>query len=170
MFQIFAVERSACSPLLSIDGQTCRLVGPVSDTCEFAYLTLPCLGIDGCYSISVKRNSGQHGQVGFGLNEVLSRSTTGPWKSTVSQSLNGLASRSSSLGITASATGMGREIGDDTLTLMYNPSLGTLHGAYNLEPAILLRKEIPIGVNAPLQPFIGSGTVGTSITVVNNPR
>ena len=60
---------------------------------------------------------------------------------------------------------------DCTLTLIYNPSAGTLHGAYNREPEILLKKEIPVG-NVPLQPFviISGGEENPVVTIVSNPR
>ena len=64
---------------------------------------------------------------------------------------------------------MGRGIGADTLTLTYNPSDGTICGAYNLEPAILLRKNIWLVTNVPLQPCFATAVVGTSITIVRKP-
>ena len=65
---------------------------------------------------------------------------------------------------------MDRGIGEDVLTLSYNPQDGTMHGSYNMEPPILLCKEIPPGVRGPLLPFVGLYYPSSaSITIVNNP-
>ena len=64
---------------------------------------------------------------------------------------------------------MDRGIGEDVLTLSYNPK-----EAYNMEPPILLHDNIPPGERTPLQPFVGlgiiSGLYSTSVSIVNNPR
>ena len=106
--------------------------------------------------------------VGFGSNDAVSRGNdSNTWKSIASVPLGGGAAIG---GAGTNVTEMGRGIGTDTLTIIYNPSAGTIHGAYNREPAILLHKDIPSGQNAPLQPFVASIMVGTSIMIVNNPR
>ena len=67
-----------------------------------------------------------------------------------------------------SVSWLGGKIGSSILTLMYNPESGTLHGAYNREPAVLLIKEIPMGQTL-LQPFLK--LMGdASVTVLGNPR
>ena len=165
----YTVESWACASNIKIDGQIATIISSTGNTCESAYLTRPPLDLNGCYSISVKRISESGGRVGFGLNDAVSRdmADVNAWKLGAYVALNGATS---GFGLGTIVTGMGRGIGTDTLTIMYNPSAGTLHGAYNLEPAILLRKDIPAGQNAPLQPYFAASTVGTSIMVVNNPR
>ena len=166
-FLIYTVE--AWSSKIKIDGQTVTFISGTANTYEFAYLTRPPVDSNGCYSISVKRISGTRGIVGFGLNDAVSRidDANESWKSIALVRLGGQAAVG---GAGTRVSGMGRDIGMDILTIIYNPSAGTLHGAFNLEPAILLRKDIPAGQNAPLQPFIGSSILGTAITIVNNPR
>ena len=63
---------------------------------------------------------------------------------------------------------------DCTLTLIYNPAAGTIHvhGAYNREPEILLRKDIPVG-ETPHRPYINmtaGGDDNPKVTLVPNPR
>ena len=65
---------------------------------------------------------------------------------------------------------MDRGIGEDVLTLSYNPKEGTMHGAYNMEPAILLHDNIPPGKRGPLQPFVALGDRSSTVTIVNNPH
>ena len=64
---------------------------------------------------------------------------------------------------------MGRPIGNDVLTLIYNPAAGTMHGAYNREPEILLVKNITAR-DPPLQPFVGLYGMDSTASMVPNPR
>ena len=64
---------------------------------------------------------------------------------------------------------MDRPIGNDILTLIYNPATGTMHGAYNREPEILLIKNIT-AYDPPLLPFVGLYDIGATATMVPNPR
>ena len=173
----YAVELWACSPKITIDGHKATRTSDAG-VYEFAYLTRPPLDSNGCYSISVKRFGQYGGMVGFCFNDAFSRddSDSLAWKSTVFITLTGLAAIGTraelaiGAGTKVSVNGMGRDSGTDTLTIVYNPSVGTLHGAYNIEPQFLLLKDIPAGKNAPLQPFFCSSRVGASIIVVNNPN
>ena len=64
---------------------------------------------------------------------------------------------------------MGRPIGNDILTLIYNPAAATIHGAYNREPEILLIKNI-VEHDPPMQPFVCLCDIHASATMVPNPR
>ena len=166
------MELLACSPHITIDGATFTLSTDASaeSTSEFVYISRQSSDGDGCYSISFKHN-GIGGYFGFGVNDATSRLTNSAkaWKLTAYQSSTGAAALGGS-GITVSTNGMGRPLGTDTLTLMYNPNKGTLHGAYNLEPGILLRDNIPASPYSPMQPFFAAAKVGASVTFVANPR
>ena len=176
LFSCSSVEPWACSKAFTIDSNSCSLnSNPSKGDWAVAFLTRPIIDSLGCYSISVK-SSLQNNKglviVGFGKAVSLDNPSEIVWQKSIYQHLTGEKSEAK-FGTVLS--GMGRGIDKDTLTLVYNPSNGTLHGAYNLEPMILLRSDIPVSPGAPLQPFIAHGIrlpaqADSTTTIVSNPR
>ena len=166
----FTVEPWISSSNFEYVGHTATLASQNDEEhVEFVFMSRPPIDADGTYSISMKRSSGANGILGFSANRSISSKHVGDysfWNSIAFMKLNGTVTGGYGLG--TSEVCMGRDIGADTMTLTYNPLEGTLHGAYNLEPAILLRIGIISGP-IPLYPFFSSGIVGTSITIVNKP-
>lgn len=172
----FSVDVTQCSPHIEINGDTCHSDFLITEEAyEFVYLGVPPIDESGCYSFSFRNNTGFHTMAGFGVNDALSRSLNDAaiWNSVAyhraSPDFLGLEGR----GDLASDNDLEMHThrrSTDTLTLIYNPTAGTLHGAFYLEPAILLRNNIPPGDRAPLQPFVAFLESDETITIVERPR
>ena len=164
-----SVDLTNCSPHITVHGNTCTAKEdlPSADgTAEFIYLNVPPMDENGSYSISLISDSDELSVAGFGAADSVSRAFVGSWDTLACVFFDGLIA--GKLG--KAVINMDRAMGDDTLTLSYNPRAGTMHGAYNLEPAILLLEAIPRGNPTPLRPFVGLMYGGSFATIVNRPN
>lgn len=140
-----------------------------------AYLTVPPPDLSGCYSMSIKLSDpSNHYRVGFGVNTALHTTFDNSgvfWQTMAFLDFNGDdTSDVAGRGTQMASDGMGRAVQGETITLIYNPQLQTLHGAYDLEPLILLRNAIRLGQRGPLQPFVAFLDNSGEVEVVTNPR
>ena len=148
-------------------GNTCTAKKDLLDgTAEFIYLNVPPMDENGSYSISLISDSDEFSFAGFGAADSVLRAFAGSWDTLACVYFDGkIAGKHGKI-----VSNMDRAMGDDTLTLTYNPCAGTMHGAYNLEPAILLLQAIPRGNPTPLRPFVGLMSGGSFATIVNRPH
>ena len=168
IFIISTVDLAKCSAYFTVDGLTCTATEEMPGKWERVSINVPSLDSDGCYTVSlICPNKRQVVIVGFRINDILGS----PRKGVETQAYIFLdADDSDKGGLGYRLSTMNRAIGDSTLTLMYHPIKGTLHGQYDLEPAILLRHCIPNKKEAQLQPFVEMFRRGTQITIVDRPR
>ena len=141
---------------ITVDGHMCSLLVAAPDgnkRTEFAYITIPPLNAYGCYSISLMMGNGHNFYAGFGINDCLSRADNEKWSSAYysggTSGYGNIHGHPSASGLGVCVNNIYNREGNYILTLNYNPKAGTLHGSRDLEPSILLRRDIPAGKQCP---------------------
>ena len=169
----YAVDLTACSSNLVINGSTVKH-GPnikEADPMEVAFLTPPNINIER-QSISVRVLRGCSGNiiVGFGYMTEFTHDydKLDIIPSIMYSFLNGESYHAYDSNIVEVGK-MSHRNDNPILTLVYDATAGTLHGAYDLEPAVLLLSKIPLTYPL-IRPFVALCEIDDVIMVVPNPR